>query len=157
MLTHPAVLATAKAKGLPPVKALFDLMVGAGDDFERVVCGQGQAFLDMAEKDRESVLSEARTQTQFLDSPALREVLTKSDFRLRASSARRSAYSCASRPGTWTRTTVGCASSSTLRSARWSRGEEWPAKRDARRRAARRADGRAPPPRWPSTRNRSAK
>jgi hypothetical protein len=29
------------------------------------------------------VLSEARTQTQFLDSPSLREVLKRSDFRLR--------------------------------------------------------------------------
>jgi type IV secretion system protein VirD4 len=83
MLTHPAVVATAKAKGLSPVKALFDLMVGVGNDFERVVLGQGQAFLDMAEKERESVLSEARTQTQFLDSPLLREVLKRSDFRLK--------------------------------------------------------------------------
>ena len=58
------------------------MMKALGDDFERVVCGQGEAFLDMAEKERESVLSEARTQTQFLDSPALREVLTKSSFRL---------------------------------------------------------------------------
>jgi type IV secretion system protein VirD4 len=37
----------------------------------------------MAEKERESVLSEARTQTQFLDSPSLRKTLTKSDFRLK--------------------------------------------------------------------------
>ena len=62
--------------------ALFHMMKALGDDFERVVYGQGEAFLDMQEKERESVLSEARTQTQFLDSPALRKVLTKSDFRL---------------------------------------------------------------------------
>jgi len=83
MLTHPALTAAAKAQGLQPALALFKMMVGLGDEFERVVCGQGQAFLDMAEKERESVLSEARTQTQFLDSPALREVLKRSDFRLK--------------------------------------------------------------------------
>ena len=83
MLTHPALTAAAKAQGLQPAMALFEMMVALGDEFERVVCGQGQAFLDMAEKERESVLSEARTQTQFLDSPSLRAVLKKSDFRLR--------------------------------------------------------------------------
>jgi type IV secretion system protein VirD4 len=36
----------------------------------------------MHEKERESVLSETRTQTQFLDSPAMRKVLTKSSFGL---------------------------------------------------------------------------
>lgn len=83
MLTHPVLASTAKAQGIQPATALFNMMVALGDDFERVVCGQGQAFLDMAEKERESVLSEARTQTQFLDSPSLREVLKRSDFRLR--------------------------------------------------------------------------
>jgi type IV secretion system protein VirD4 len=82
MLTHPVVAATASAQQIKPSAALFNMMVALGDDFERVVAGQGQAFLDMQEKERESVLSEARTQTQFLDSPSLRKVLTKSDFRL---------------------------------------------------------------------------
>jgi len=36
----------------------------------------------MADKEQQSVLSEARTQTQFLDSPLLRKTLQKSDFRL---------------------------------------------------------------------------
>jgi type IV secretion system protein VirD4 len=83
MLTHPVLTAAAKAKGFKPAQALFDMMVGLGDDFEALVCGQGQTFLDMAEKERESILSEARTQTQFLDSPSLKRTLTKSDFRLR--------------------------------------------------------------------------
>ena len=83
MLTHPVLASTAKAQGIKPATALFNMMVALGDDFERVVCGQGQAFLDMAEKERESVLSEARTQTQFLNSPSLRDVLKRSDFRLR--------------------------------------------------------------------------
>jgi type IV secretion system protein VirD4 len=90
MLTHPLIEANAGAyqraqPGAPPMKpsvVLFNMMKAMGDDFERVVRGQGEAFLDMAEKERESVLSETRTQTQFLDSPALRKVLTKSDFRL---------------------------------------------------------------------------
>jgi type IV secretion system protein VirD4 len=82
MLTHPALTSAAKAQGTKPATALFNMMVAQGDEFERVVCGQGQAFLDMADKERESVLSEARTQTQFLDSPSLRKILQRSDFRL---------------------------------------------------------------------------
>jgi type IV secretion system protein VirD4 len=82
MLNHDVVKANAQRQGLKPGIALFHMMKALGDDFERVVYGLGEAFLDMAEKERESVLSEARTQTQFLDSPALRKVLTKSDFRL---------------------------------------------------------------------------
>jgi type IV secretion system protein VirD4 len=82
MLTHPVLEANASAQRLKRSTALFEMMKALGDDFERVVSGQGEAFADMQEKERESVLSEARTQTQFLDSPALRKVLTKSDFRL---------------------------------------------------------------------------
>jgi type IV secretion system protein VirD4 len=82
MLTHPVLQVNAAATDLKPGIALFHMMKALGDDFERVVCGQGEAFLDMTDKERESVLSEARTQTQFLDSPALRDVLTRSSFRL---------------------------------------------------------------------------
>ena len=83
MLTHKTVEDTATAQKLKKSTALFGMMAALEDKFERVVCGQGEAFRDMHEKERESVLSEARTQTQFLDSPPLREVLTKSDFSLK--------------------------------------------------------------------------
>jgi type IV secretion system protein VirD4 len=80
MLNHPVLEANASAQKLKRSTALFEMMKALGDDFERVVSGQGEAFADMHEKERESVLSEARTQTQFLDSPALRKVLGKSSF-----------------------------------------------------------------------------
>jgi type IV secretion system protein VirD4 len=82
MLNHDVLKANAAAQNLKPGVALFEMMKGFGDDFERVVYGVGEWFLDMDQKERESVLSEARTQTQFLDSPALRKVLAKSSFRL---------------------------------------------------------------------------
>lgn len=82
MLKHRVLGANAKAQNLKRSTALFGMMKALDDEFERVVSGQGEAFEDMQDKERESVLSEARTQTQFLDSPALRSVLTKSDFRL---------------------------------------------------------------------------
>jgi type IV secretion system protein VirD4 len=82
MLTHETVTATAGAQNIKKAAALIGMMKALGNDFERVVLGQGEALADMADKERESVLSEARTQTQFLDSPALREVLTRSSFRL---------------------------------------------------------------------------
>ena len=45
------------------------MMIAMGDNYERVVAGQGEALKDMNERERESVLSEARTQTQFLRLP----------------------------------------------------------------------------------------
>ncbi len=93
MLVHPAVQArhdivTKKMKPEDQHKAskgktLAEMMIAMGDRFERVVCGQGEALRDMADKERESVLSEARTQTQFLDSPALRDILKTSSFSLK--------------------------------------------------------------------------
>ena len=82
MLNHDVLKANAAAQNLKPGIALFHMMKALGDDFERVVYGLGETFLDMQDKERESVLSEARTQTQFLDSPALRKVLENSSFRL---------------------------------------------------------------------------
>jgi type IV secretion system protein VirD4 len=64
-------------------QALIWMMKGVGEKFEGVVEAQGKALESMADKERQSVLSEARTQTQFLDSPKLREVLKESSFRLR--------------------------------------------------------------------------
>ena len=82
MLTHETVKANASVQRIKRSTALFEMMKALGNDFERVVAGQGEAFADMQDKERESVLSEARIQTQFLDSPAVRKVLTKSTFRL---------------------------------------------------------------------------
>jgi type IV secretion system protein VirD4 len=83
---HEAIASKAKPEDrhkLSKGKTLAEMMIAMGDRFERVVAGQGESLRDMADKERESVLSEARTQTQFLDSPALRDILKKSSFRLK--------------------------------------------------------------------------
>ena len=71
------------------VEALFDLMVTTGDkiveahpEAASVLQGVGMMYLEMSDKERESVLSSARTQTRFLRSPSLRKVLGKSSLRL---------------------------------------------------------------------------
>lgn len=63
-------------------KALFSEMLLYASDFNKQISSVGAQFLSMGEKERAGVLSEARTQTAFLDSPALQDVLTKSDFTL---------------------------------------------------------------------------
>jgi type IV secretion system protein VirD4 len=83
MLTHPVLQANAEAQKIPKDLALIEMLIVTGDNFERVVQGQGEALKAMHEKERESVLSETRTQTQFLDSPSLRRILLKSDFSLK--------------------------------------------------------------------------
>jgi type IV secretion system protein VirD4 len=83
MLTHPELDANAKRLKLGPEAALLAMMEGLGNEYDGVVRGAGLALASMAEKERESVLSEARTQTRFLDSPALRKTLQTSDFRLK--------------------------------------------------------------------------
>ena len=84
MLKHGAVLHDAEVstdfKGNREV-ALFRLMEDC-KDFDGLVSGVGASFLSMAEKERASILSSARTQTAFLDSPALQSVLQKSSFSL---------------------------------------------------------------------------
>jgi type IV secretion system protein VirD4 len=47
-----------------------------------VLQGVGMMYLEMHDKERESVLSAARTQTRFLRSPSLRAVLDRSSLRL---------------------------------------------------------------------------
>lgn len=47
-----------------------------------VISAAGSQLRDMGEKERGSVLSTARTQTRWLDSPAIRATLTRSDFKL---------------------------------------------------------------------------
>lgn len=83
MLTHPVLEKNAQQQNLRVEVELMGMMEAVGDEFEGVVKGAGRALQSMAEKERESVLSEARTQTAFLDSPALRKTLQRSDFRLK--------------------------------------------------------------------------
>jgi type IV secretion system protein VirD4 len=83
MLTHPLVTDWAARLEVSEEGALLGMMEALGDQFYGVVKGQGLALKSMAEKERESVLSEARTQTQFLESPPVQATLLKSDFRLR--------------------------------------------------------------------------
>jgi type IV secretion system protein VirD4 len=82
MLSHPAVVAKAAEKGCDREAALFQLML-ACPAFDGLVAGIGAAFAAMADRERASVMSTARTQTKFLDSPKLGAVLRRSDFTLR--------------------------------------------------------------------------
>lgn len=50
--------------------------------FHGLIAGVGNQFLGMGEKERGSILSTARTQTAFLDSPQLQATLRRSDFAL---------------------------------------------------------------------------
>ena len=72
MLTHPLLEDTARRTNQSEQAALLNMMEALGDKFFGVIKSQARALKSMAEKERESVLSEARTQTQFLDSPAPR-------------------------------------------------------------------------------------
>lgn len=63
---------------------LFKSMANTGDLYGGALAAVGQSFLRKYERERSSVISTAETQTRFLDSPLLRRVLTRSDFRLSA-------------------------------------------------------------------------
>lgn len=94
MLRHPLVLDLADAKKLSEAKALFFLMQQLAEDegarhkegpalqAARLALGIGVSYAAMVERELESVLSTARTQTRFLDSPALRAVLGKHSIHL---------------------------------------------------------------------------
>ena len=68
MLTSPDVSEQGQRGGRKEM-ALLTMMESLVDKFDGVVAGQGNALKAMAEKER-AVLSEARTQTRWLDSPA---------------------------------------------------------------------------------------
>lgn len=79
---HPSVdhiVTHAKVKG--PV-ALARLLQGQADAFQGIVAAAGKSIIDMADKERDSVLSTARTQLEFLESPKLQAVLRTSDIML---------------------------------------------------------------------------
>lgn len=63
-------------------KALFAEMMLYTDEFNGMVSSIGAQFASMGEKERAGILSEARTQTAWLDSPAVQATLTASDFEL---------------------------------------------------------------------------
>jgi type IV secretion system protein VirD4 len=84
MMTHPILENAKAAQGFKEsITALIGMMEQVDQRFAGIVRGQGEALKSMGEKERESVISEAKTQTQFLDSPAIQETLVKSDFRIK--------------------------------------------------------------------------
>ncbi len=72
----------ARRLEMKPQAALWRLMINTGDAFEGSVSSAGNTFGEMHDNGISSVLSTARTETAFLDSPRLRETLRKSDFKL---------------------------------------------------------------------------
>lgn len=82
MLKDRSVIDEARNHDGDREKGLFVVMQSFAADFDGFIAAVGAAFMSMGEKERASVLSTARTQTAFLDSPALASVLKQSDFEL---------------------------------------------------------------------------
>lgn len=76
------IISEAERQGVSREAALFDLMMLETEAFDGIIGGVGAQFLAMGEKERGGVLSTARTQTAWLDSPALQATLIASDFEL---------------------------------------------------------------------------
>lgn len=81
-LTHPLVTEMARRAEVPREAALFKVLEGCAGLFKNVVAGGAASIASMSDKERASVLSTARTQTDFLDSQAMAAVLKQSDLRL---------------------------------------------------------------------------
>lgn len=79
---HPAVDHIATYAKLKGPAALARLMQGQSEAFGGIVAAAGKSLADMAEKERDSVLSTARTQLEFLESPKLQAILRSSDLKL---------------------------------------------------------------------------
>lgn len=79
---HPAIDHVMQFAKIGGTAALFRLLQGCKTPYQGLVAAAGKSFADMAEKERESILSTARTQLEFLESPKLREVLRTSDLKL---------------------------------------------------------------------------
>lgn len=72
-----------KVKKRSAEQALIKLLMDqSGHEYSYICNGMGQQLASMGEKERGSVFSSARTQTHWLDSPAMPAVLQKSDFKL---------------------------------------------------------------------------
>lgn len=85
MGTDPTMQKEAAKHKLAPEVATWALMRNLSKMANGIVSGVGAMMLEMGEKERGSVLSAARTQTQFLDSPRLRDLMMKTSpasFRL---------------------------------------------------------------------------
>lgn len=76
------IIREAEREGVSREETLFKMMTLETDAFDGVIGGVGAQFLGMGDKERGGVLSTARTQTAWLDSPALQQILTASDFEL---------------------------------------------------------------------------
>jgi len=103
---HPSVLDVARRGQISNEAALFKLMEGCKDVFDGSVSSAGHNFAKMGEKERQSILSSARTQLNFLDSGGMTDVLTGSDFKLSdLKSQKTTLYLClpANRMGTHSR------------------------------------------------------
>lgn len=68
--------------GLKYRDALWVAMFDARDEFDSIVSSTARTFAGMGERELESVLSAARTPTEFLKSKPVRDVLGRSDFKL---------------------------------------------------------------------------
>lgn len=79
---HPLIDSVAKLGKVSASIGLFKLLQGKPNAFQGIVAAAGKSFSDMAEKERESVLSTTRAQLEFLESPKLKSVLGSSDLRL---------------------------------------------------------------------------
>lgn len=64
-------------------KALLEGPLRENDAFDGVVAMAAEALLDLADTERGSILSTARRNTKYLDSPAMKRVLAQSAFDLR--------------------------------------------------------------------------
>lgn len=80
MLAHPT-LESVKEADQRDLALFYDMTMQAGA-FNGVLAATGQAFLNMRASERQSVLSTARTQTGFLDSKPLQDILQGLDFRV---------------------------------------------------------------------------
>lgn len=81
MLTHPEIEVTRIAGKLKTHEMALFRMLGECEAFADVR-GTGRAFGDMAERERASVLSTARTQTDFLGDGRMQATLGRSDLKL---------------------------------------------------------------------------
>lgn len=68
--------------GLSRQDALWAAMHETGDDIDGLVSSTAETFASMADRELAGVLSAARTQTDFLHSKPLRDLLARDDFRL---------------------------------------------------------------------------
>lgn len=80
MLTHDKVREVAIGAGVKEEDALF-LLMSECKKF-KVVAGTGKSFKSMSEKERASIISTARIQTEFLDDGEMQKALRWSDLKL---------------------------------------------------------------------------